>query len=261
MTSVEPGGRAVRRTAERLARAGFVAPEEEALDLVRAAPDEETLESWTARREHGEPLAWLTGAARFCGRTVLVDPGVYVPRPQSEELGRRASELLPGRGRAADLCTGSGAIAVHLTASAPHAFVVGVDIDRRAAACARRNGVVVVLGDLGSALGDRRFDLVTAIAPYVPTPALAFLPADVRRYEPEGALDGGPDGLDVVRRVVTCAGRLLRAGGWLVVELGGDQDRLVDTTLRSAGFDRIATWHDSEGDLRGLAAQWTRTTS
>ena len=248
----------VESVTRRLARAGCVAAAEEAAELLSAAPDDGTLDRWTERREQGEPLAWMTGSTHFCGRRVLVDPGVYVPRPQSEELARRAGDHLgPGR-RAADLCTGSGAVATHLMAAAPDAVVVAVDLDVRAVACARRNGVRAILGSLDSPLRSGGFDVVTAVAPYVPTPRLAVLPSDVRRYEPRLALDGGGDGLDIVRAVVAGAGRLLRAGGWLFLELGADQDRALEPTLARRGFDRPTTWRDADGDLRGLAVRATR---
>jgi release factor glutamine methyltransferase len=250
-------GRTACCMADRLAAAGCVAAIEEAALLVAAAPDEDTLEAWVRRRETGEPLAWITGTTTFGGRPLRVDPGVYVPRPQTEGLARRATDLLTvsRSRRAVDLCTGAGAVAAHLAAEVQRASVVGVDVDRRAAACARRNGVVTLVGDLDRCLRPGSFDVVTAVAPYVPTPDLRFLPADVQRHEPRLALDGGPDGLDVVRRVVASAARLLRPEGWLLVELGGDQDRMLGPTLAEAGFTRVAPWFDEDGDLRGLAAR------
>jgi release factor glutamine methyltransferase len=239
----------------RLTAAGCVASADEAEDLLAAAPDDGTLEAWIRRREQGEPLPWITGRLRFCGRPLQVDPGVYVPRFQSEELARRAATLLAGGSRAADLCTGAGAIAASLLAAAPEAAVVGVDVDPRAVACARRNGVPAVVGDLGEPLRRRAFDVVTAVAPYVPTRGLRLLPADVQRYEPRLALDGGPDGLDLVRAVVDSAARLLRPGGWLLIELGGEQDRALSPALAGAGFGPVTTWSDQDGALRGLAAQ------
>ena len=164
--------------------------------------------------------------------------------------------MLPEHGRAVDLCTGAGAIAAHLIAAVPTAAVVGVDLDRRAATCAHRNGVPTVVADLDDSLrADASIDVVTAVAPYVPTGGLRLLPLDVQRYEPRFALDGGPDGLDLVRRVVAAAGRLLRPGGWLLVEVGGDQDETLGPTLAAAGFVAITPWRDDDGDLRGLAAQ------
>lgn len=232
-----------------------MAADEEAEELVDLAPDDAVLTDWVARRERGEPLAWITGRLEFCGRMILVDAGVYVPRAQSEELARRAAAVLPGRGRAADLCTGSGVLAASVAASVPRSRVVAVDIDVAAARCARANGVATVVGDLASPLPDDRFDVVMAVAPYVPRPALGSLPADVLRYEPMLALDGGEDGLAMVRRIVGDARRILRLGGWLLVELGGDQDALLAPTLAAHGFADTETWHDEDGDLRGLQAR------
>ena len=258
-TGTVPNPDAVLSTVrERLTAAGCVAAEEEARALVDAAPDGDALEGWLVRREDGEPLAWLVGTVRFCGRTLHVDPGVYVPRPQSEELARRAAELLPGGGRAIDLCTGAGAVAAHLAATVPTAAVVGVDLDPRAVSCARRNRVDALVADLGAALRPRCADVVTAVAPYVPTDRLRLLPIDVQRYEPRLGLDGGPDGLDLVRRVVEHASRLLRRSGHLLVEVGGDQHGALDPTLRSCGFAAVTPWFDQDGDLRGIVARSAR---
>jgi len=240
----------------RLAAAGCVAAEEEAALFLAAAPDDGTLETWIRRREQGEPLSWIIGTSRFCGRAIRVAPGVYVPRIQTEELARRAAALLPAGGRAVDFCTGAGAVAVHLIAEVPTARVVGVDINMVAAACARHNGVPAVVGDLeGPVRPNRVFDVVTGVTPYVPTGDLRLLPADVQRHEPRLALDGGVDGLDLLRRVVGAAGRLLRPGGWVLVEVGGDQDEALAPTLATACFEAVTPWHDDDGDLRGLAAR------
>lgn len=260
---------------ERLTGAGCVAPEEEADELVEAFTNPEGLEIALERRESGVPLAWITGVQRFCGLYVNVDEGVYVPRRQSEVLARTAASLLrqagnrleeadpdrssqrpSRRARAVDLCTGSGAIAAYLAASNPGASVVAVDDDKRAVSCARSNGLTVVLSDLGDALRGDAFDVVTAVAPYVPTDSLRFLPADVQSYEPKRALDGGGDGLDVVRRVVRCSSRILRKGGWLLLELGGRQDQALAPELGRSGFGPPRTWFDEDGDLRGLVARW-----
>jgi release factor glutamine methyltransferase len=242
----EPG------VAERLATAGCVAAEAEAVELLAAAPDAATLERWISQREDGVPLAWIVGATTFAGRRLAIGPGVYVPRMQTEELAARAAALLPSGGRALDLCTGCGAVAAHLLAEVPSAHVVGTDLDPLAASFARRNGVRVIVADLAAPVRGR-FDVVTAVPPYVPTGALHLLPADVVRHEPRRALDGGDDGLDLARRVVSAAARLLRPGGWLLIELGGDQDAALRADLEP-DFDRIEPWHDEDGDLRGVTA-------
>lgn len=241
----------------RLSAAGCVAADEEADELLAAAGDAGTLDALVRRRERGEPLAWVVGTAPFCGHRIVVDAGVYVPRRQSEALARRAGRLLAARGdggRAVDLCTGSGAVAVHLMAEVPSALVVAVDLDAGAVACARRNGVLALVGDLGEPLRAGCFDVVTAIAPYVPTRELRNLPSDSVDHEPRAALDGGAEGLDTVRSVVHSAARLLSREGSLLLELGGDQDRRIAGLLEACGFTQAEAWHDEDGDLRGLAA-------
>jgi release factor glutamine methyltransferase len=242
--------------AARLASAGCVAPAAEAGELLAAATDDEQLEEWLVRRERGEPLAWLTGTTTFAGRPLRVMPGVYVPRPQTEVLAQRAATHLPRGGSAVDLCTGTGAVAAHLRRADPTAMVIGVDLDPDAARCARANGVLAVVADVDTALhAEGSIDVVTAVAPYVTTPDLRLLPSAVQRHEPRRALDGGADGLDLERRVVAAAARLLRPGGRLLVELGGGQDTELQPALDQAGFMDVEPWFDEDGDLRGLEAR------
>ncbi len=243
-----------RQVAARLAAAGCIAADLEAVELCSAAENAAALEESVARRERGEPLAWITGVTRFCGRRLRVDAGVYVPRPQSEAMAEMAADRLPPGGTAVDLCTGTGAIAHHLRHRAPGATVIAVDCDIRAVRCATRNGVAALLGDLGAALRSGSFDVVTAVAPYVPTGHLRHLPADVRDHEPRHALHGGADGLDIVRRVVRDAGRILRPGGRLFIEIGAGQDALLSDALYEHRLTDVVSWTDADGDVRGLAA-------
>jgi release factor glutamine methyltransferase len=246
------------RIVHALAEGGFVAPEEEADVLLRASiagagPIEELL----ARRLRGEPPAWITGWVRFCGVRVGVDPGVFVPRPHSEALARRAAELLPDEGIAVDLCTGSGAVAVVLASARPRATIVATELDPVAASCARRNGVRVLEGDLdaplpGSLLG--RVDVLTAVVPYVPAEELHLLPRDVLVHEPRGALDGGPRGTSLLLRAARAAGRWLRPVGSVLLELGGDQAAEVATALANAGLGRVRIHRDEEGRDRAIEA-------
>ena len=179
-----------------------------------------------ARRLTGEPLAWITGTAPFCGLWIRVDPGVYVPRWQTEALAWRAVERLPADGVAIDLCTGSGAIAKVLMTHRPGARVVASDVDPRAVACARSNGVEAYVGDLFEPLPDVVADVIVGVVPYVPTPDLPLLQRDTFTFETPLAYDGGADGLDIVRRVIAEAPRHLR--GPLLLELGGDQAAAFD---------------------------------
>ncbi len=199
----------------------------------------------------------MVGGLSFCGEWVRVDPNVYVPRLQTSSLARRAVTLLPSHGVAVDLCTGSGAIAVTLGRRRPGARVVGTDIDPAACRCAAANGVEVYEGDLDEPLPGELVgaaDVVVAVAPYVPSDDVRLLPRDSRDYEPRLALDGGPDGLDVLRRVVLAGARLLRRGGVLLLELGGGQADALAPDLRAAGVGPPTVRFDDEGDVRGVEA-------
>jgi release factor glutamine methyltransferase len=244
--------------AELLADAGFVAAAEEAGELLgRAAGNRELLDALVARRLTGEPLAWITGSVSFCGLEVGVEPGVYVPRWQSEPLALRAAERLPANGVAVDVCTGAGAIAKTLMARRPGARVVATDLDERAVACARRNGVDAHRGDLLAPLPrglEGRVDVVVGVVPYVPTPDLPLLQRDTLTFEATLSYDGGEDGTALLRRVVAESPRFLRRGGALLLELGGQQaDALRDdlARLRYVGVDVL---RDEDRDVRGIEA-------
>jgi release factor glutamine methyltransferase len=188
---------------------------------------------------------------------VRVAPGVYVPRWQSLGLAQRASALLPETGNAIDLCTGSGAVAAALQARRPSARIVATDHDARAVACARDNGIEAYCGDLFAGVPpDLRgeTDVVVAVVPYVPSTELRLLPRDTLGFEDASHYDGGLDGTDVLRRVVTDAPRFLRPGGALLLELGGAQADLLGPTLGHHGYAPVRTWTDEDGDLRGLEA-------
>ena len=242
-----------------LTEAGCIAAREEADELIRAAAgDDGVLEDVVSRRASGEPLAWLTGAVTFCGLNLFVDPGVYVPRSQTEPLARRAATLLPPAGVAVDLCTGAGAIAAVMAKAVPTAQVRATELDEDAARCARRNGVEVFEGFLDDPLPhelEHRVDVLTAVVPYVPTDSLRLLPRDVQRFEPRLALDGGADGTDLLVEVVRRSTRWLKPGGWLLLELGGDQARPMDRLLRDVGFEGIDVMADEDGDIRAICAQ------
>ncbi len=245
-----------------LRRAGCVAAEEEADELIGAADTASQLERMVTRRTDGEPLAWITGRAVFCGRHVIIEPGVYVPRWQSETLARLAARLLPASGCGVDLCTGSGAVALVLQAARPGATVVATEIDPVAVGCARRNGVAVYPGDLDRALPaalTSRVDVITGVLPYVPTEALHLLPRDVQQFEPRRALDGGPGGLGLVARAITAGPRWLRLGGWLLLEVGSDQIDVVSKTFTASGFDEVAVIEDGDGDARGVFGRMAST--
>ncbi len=247
------------RAVHRLRQAGCVAAEEEAIELFESTEgNTQLLEALIERRCTGEPLAWLVGSVSFCDETILVHSGVYVPRWQSEPMAREAVRRLPEDGTAVDLCTGSGAIAVVLTRGRPNATVVATENESIALACARANGVTVYEGDLASGLPEALLgtvDVVTAVVPYVPTEELHLLPRDVTEYEPTQALDGGPGGTTYLIRAAHDAALLLREGGSLLLELGGDQANELQSTLIELGFEAIHFLTDEDGDLRSLVCQ------
>ena len=245
--------------ARALAAGGFVDPEGEAAALVEAARNGAgPIDALLARRLGGEPLAWITGWLWFCGVRVLVDPGVFVPRPQTEALARRAADLLPEDGIAVDLCTGSGAVAVVLGSARANATVLGTDVDEAAVANARRNGVDALLGDLDEQIApDVRglVDVVTAVVPYVPTEELHLLPRDVLEHESRRALDGGPRGTELLVRAAEAAARLLRPGGHVLLELGGDQADEMTRALSGLGLTEIRALPDEDGRDRAIEAR------
>jgi release factor glutamine methyltransferase len=245
-----------------LAGAGFIAPEEETAELLKcAAGDPQVLDALIARRLTGEPLAWITGRISFCNLEIRVDPGVYVPRWHSEALARRAVARLPPNGSAVDLCTGSGAIARTLMSRRPAARVVASDIDERAVACARANGVEAYLGDLFAPFPralQGGVDVVVGVVPYVPTPALPLLQRDTFAFESPLAYDGGPDGAEILRRVLRDAPRFLRRGGALLLELGGEQAGQLGSDLARLGYVDVSVLVDEDRDLRGIEATLSR---
>ncbi|HEX6698410.1 MAG TPA: HemK/PrmC family methyltransferase [Solirubrobacteraceae bacterium] len=249
---------------ELLADAGFVAAAEEADELLaRAAGDQAVLDALVARRLTGEPLAWITGSVSFCGLEIGVDPGVYVPRWQSEPLALRALERLPEDGAAIDVCTGAGAIARTLMARRPAARVVATDVDERAVACARRNGVDARRGDLLAPLPrtlEGRVDVIVGVVPYVPTPDLPLLQRDTLTFESTLSYDGGEDGTALLRRVAADSPRFLRRGGALLLELGGEQAGALRDDLADLHYVDVDVLRDEEGGVRGFEATFAPIT-
>jgi release factor glutamine methyltransferase len=216
------------------------------------------------RRRTHEPIAYLRGEREFYGRVFHVDKRVLVPRPDTEALVDVALARTSGVSmamRALDLCTGSGCVAITLARQRPTAFVVGTDLSAEALAVARDNACRLGAYNVAFAQGDlfdfdlgpafarrsaaaRRFDVVTANPPYIPSAEIAGLMADVRDFEPRGALDGGADGLDFVRRIVAGARAVLVPGGALAVEVGAGQAEEVSALFAAAGYVDVTTARD-----------------
>lgn len=242
-----------------LRAAGVVAAEDEAEDLVRVARDRDELAAFVARRAKGEPTAWIVGSVRFAGVDVVIRPGVYVPRWQSQQIAIHAASHLGSDATetalAIDLCTGSGAVGAYLNRSHPGCRVVAVDIDPVAVACARANGLEAYEGDLFAGVPadiKGRADVVTAVPPYVPERMVDVLSRDVVAHEPLRALLGGRSGLDVARRIVGSAAEWLRTGGALVVEVGVDHVDVLAAEMVAAAFSVHSVVVDGDGDPCGV---------
>jgi len=224
----------------RLRAAGCVFAEDEAELLAAAARTPEELTALVDRRVAGFPLEQVVGWAEFGGLRIAVAPGVFVPRRRTEFLVQQAAAAAEPGAVVLDLCCGAGAIAAVLAGTVPGAEVHAADIDPAAVACARRNVPgAVYQSDLFDALpaGLRgRVTILTANVPYVPTAEIAFLPPEARTYEPRTALDGGPDGLTVARRVAADAPRWLAPGGRLFIETSEQQAARAVADFAAAGM-------------------------
>lgn len=236
--------------ADRLRAAGCVFAEEEAA-LLRAAPGD--LQMLAARRIAGEPLEQILGWAQFAGLRVAVAPGVFVPRRRSKFLVGQARHVLGPHDVVVDVCCGTGAIGAALLASAPGIVLHAADVDPAAVACARanlRSAAGVHTGDLLDALPPElagSVDLIVASTPYVPSAAVAAMPPEAREHEPLVALDGGGDGMDVVRQLAAGARAWLRPGGRLLVECAGHQRLSARDALEGVGFG-VTIARDDEHD-------------
>jgi len=220
------------------------------------------------RRARREPLQRILGWEEFRGLRVRLTDAVLVPRPETEALVEWALALLPARGgrrlRAVDLGTGSGCIACALAAERPDLDVVAIDVSPAAAAVARENAIAlglaarisVVAADLLDGVRDLGADLIVSNPPYLPTGLVPELPPEVRTHEPVVALDGGADGLALIRRIAAIAHRALRASGVLVVETaGGAQATAAAALLRTADFAQVAVRADLAGVDRFVAGR------
>jgi release factor glutamine methyltransferase len=268
-----PSGHDRAAAVTRLRAAGCVFAEDEARLLISAAQTPAGLAAMVDQRAAGQPLEHVLGWAEFCGLRIAVDPGVFIPRRRTEFLVRRAAALArratgaarqdparqdhirirqdPSPPRAVvvvDLCCGSGAVGVALAASLGRAELHAADIDPAAVRCARRNvaaaGGRVYQGDLYGPLPARlrgRVDILAANVPYVPSGDVGLLPSEARAHEPRVALDGGADGLDVLRRVAAGAPLWLAPGGHLLVETSERQaPRAAEAVGRDGLIPRVA---------------------
>ena len=208
-----------------------------------------------ARRQAGEPVAYLTGSQGFWTLDLAVSPSTLVPRPETELLVERALARIPvnSASHVADLGTGSGAIALAIAKERPHTAVIATDASAAALEVARgnaaRNGITNVEfreGDWLAPLAGETFDLIASNPPYIAEGDPHLDRGDLR-FEPPTALSSGEDGLDAIRSIVRDAPARLAPGGWLLLEHGWDQGALVRALLEAAGFIDVETAHDLEG--------------
>ncbi|MEU6773116.1 putative protein N(5)-glutamine methyltransferase [Streptomyces sp. NPDC046759] len=226
-----------------LRAAGCVFAEEEAELILATARTPGDAASMVERRAAGHPLELVLGWAEFHGLRVTVEPGVFVPRRRTEFLVDQALAQAPYATVVVDLCCGSGALGAALADALDGAEVHAADIDPAAVRCARRNlaafGGQAHQGDLYDALPAAlrgRVGILTANVPYVPTAELPLLPAEAREHEPRVALDGGADGLDLLRRVAAGATEWLAPGGCLLTETSERQAPAAVRALTEAGL-------------------------
>jgi release factor glutamine methyltransferase len=236
-----------------LRAAGCVFAEDEAQLLIESAPTPAALSTMVERRVAGLPLEHIVGWVEFCGLRVPVDLGVFVPRRRTELLVRRSAALAPPEATIVDLACGCGAIGIVLATLVERIRLHAVDIEPAAVRCARRNlatlGGHVYAGDLYEPLPGRlrgHVDVLVANVPYVPSGAVDLLPPEARIHEPLVALDGGADGLDVLRRVAFGARDWLAPGGHVLMETSLTQADAAMAVLADAGLDPAVT---SDEDL------------
>ncbi len=227
----------------RLRTAGCVFAEDEADLLLAEAADRDALSAMVQRRVDGLPLEQVVGWAQFCGLRISVTAGVFVPRSRTEFLVRQAVSLTAPGAIVVDLCCGSGAVGAAVLAAVPTIELYAADIDADAVRCAARNldatTARIYIGDLFEPLPPLlrgRVDVLVCNAPYVPTDAIALLPAEARDHEPLIALDGGADGLAVHRRVAAAAAGWLAPGGALLIETTQRQAVVMTDVFRSYGL-------------------------
>jgi release factor glutamine methyltransferase len=219
------------------------------------------------RRKAGEPLAYISGNIEFFGLNLRVGPGVLIPRPESEHVVEAALSFARAHQLTSpsilDLCTGCGAIALALAANLPDAEIWAADLSPQALQYAQDNArslnladkIHFLQGDLWQPLRGLRFDIITANPPYVSAGEWRELAQEVKGYEPQTALLGGNDGLDVIRAIIAEAAGYLR-GGLLAVELGaGQAAAALQAAEQAGGFAHITLRPDLAGHQRVLLCQ------
>lgn len=215
-----------------------------------------------ARRARREPLQHILGTQEFCGLEFEVTPDVLIPRHDTETLVNEAAVRMSQACQVLDIGTGSGCIAVALSKRFQSVTVTATDVSEAALTVARKNAekhsadIEFLAGSLFTPLAGRCFDLIVSNPPYIPTKNIAGLEPEVRDFDPKGALDGGPDGLDIYRALIPAALKHLTPGGWLLVEVGiGQAVQVSQMVAAESGYGQPFTAQDPGGIERVVGAQ------
>ena len=239
-----------------------ITPGQAVLDRPREAeaPRREAFEAAVSRRVAGEPLAYVLGSTGFRSLELAVDRRALIPRPETELLVDHALRLVR-TGRALDVCTGSGCLALALAAEGGFSQVIGSDVSRDAVALAAHNArscrlpARLVRSDLATAFRGERFDLVVSNPPYLTEAEYQALDSSVKAWEPREALVSGRDGLAATARLLEQMPGLLAPGGWLVMELDFSRSALTADMARGAGLVDLNVLDDLFGRARYLVAR------
>jgi release factor glutamine methyltransferase len=212
------------------------------------------------RRTGREPLQYILGYTEFYGLRIKVGPGVLIPRPETELLAEEAVKTISkckfqnAKCKFLDLCTGSGCIALALAKAFPDAQVYGTDMSADALGYARDNGglnniknVIFLKGDLFKPIKDMQFDMIVSNPPYIRKDDMKLLQPEIIDWEPVAALDGGEDGLDYYRKIISGAGDYLKENGFLMLEIGMGQSDPIREMAEDEGFDNIQILKDYAG--------------
>ena len=220
------------------------------------------------RRIKNEPIAYITGEKEFYSRTFSINNSVLIPRPETELLVGEALRTITDIKKPVilDIGTGSGCIAVTLSCEMPDSMVIAADISREALGLAVTNKekhcsgskIFFALGDLTDSFENGALDIVVSNPPYVSEAEYKLLPPSVRDFEPRSSLLAGEDGLYFIREIISGAARVLKKGGWCLLEIGAGQSYSVKTLFQEAGFAEVSSAKDINNIDRVVRAQWKK---
>lgn len=225
-----------------------------AMDLAADAEKTRKFRDWTEKRAQGFPVQQLTGRASFMGLDFEVTADVLVPRQDTETLVETALKVLPANARVLDMCTGSGCIILSLAALRPDMTGTGADLSEAALQVATRNRdrlglssrVDMIRTDMFTSV-EGSYDMIVSNPPYIRSDVIETLMTEVKDHEPRMALDGGADGLAFYRQLTAEAKNHLKAGGYLIMEIGYDQAADVTALMRAAGYKEVTVIKDLPG--------------